>query len=423
MINYKFIYNFALVILFPFAVIYFTYISIKNNDLNFIKNRLGLVTKLNNQNNICVHCASLGEVNGATGLIKEIEKNHSLFISTNTLSGMKRIKELFPKLDVVYFPLDYKFIVSSWLKLTKVKSVIIYETEIWLNFYKVCNKYNIKLCIVNARLQKNLHKTKFVKRIYLEALEYCDLILCKSEYEKEKYTQLGIKGKDLITMGNLKYAYKPDQNIRSNNDLKNINNYFLMVSTHDPDEINFLPTIKWLMLKGTLTVIAPRHIKRSKEISNLFKSHNISSNLLSEINGTEKKLIDKNNILIIDSFGDLPQFYSNAKYIYVGGGFSIRGVQNIIEPSVFGKPIIIGPNIDNFYDEINSLKKQNGITIIEENENISEQDNIKKTFTEFYNLDDDLLIEMGQTAKTHSLKYEKIVEKYSTILQERKIIN
>ena len=33
-------------------------------------------------------------------------------------------------------------------------------------------------------------------------------------------TQLGIKGKDLITMGNLKYAYKPDQNIKSNNDLK-----------------------------------------------------------------------------------------------------------------------------------------------------------------------------------------------------------
>ena len=52
-----------------------------------------------------------------------------------------------------------------------------------------------------------------MKRIYLEALEYCDLILCKSEYEKEKYMDLGIKGKDLITMGNLKYAYKPDQNI------------------------------------------------------------------------------------------------------------------------------------------------------------------------------------------------------------------
>ena len=196
-----------------------------------------------------------------------------------------------------------------------------------------------------------------------------------------------------------------------------------MVSTHDPDETNFLPTIKWLILKGTLTVIAPRHINRSKEIVNLLKSHNISSTLLSEINGTEKKLIDKNNILIIDSFGDLPQFYSCAKYIYVGGGFSMRGVQNIIEPSVFGKPIIIGPNIDNFYDEINSLKKENGITIIEKNENISDQDNVKKTFKEFYNLDDDSLIEMGQTAKIHSLKYEKIVEKYSTILQERKIIN
>ena len=104
--------------MFP-LVIYFTYISIKNNDLNLIKNRLGLVAKLNNQNNIA-YIIPLGEVNGATGLIKEIGKSIP-FISTNTLSGMKRIKELFPKLDVVYFPLDYKFIVSSWLKLTKVK--------------------------------------------------------------------------------------------------------------------------------------------------------------------------------------------------------------------------------------------------------------------------------------------------------------
>ena len=106
---------------------------------------------------------------------------------------MKRIKELFPELDVVYFPLDYKFIISKWLKLTKIKSVIIYETEIWLNFYKICNKYNIKLCIVNARLQKDLHKKNlFREKIYLEALEYCDCNLCKSDYEKEKYMDLGI---------------------------------------------------------------------------------------------------------------------------------------------------------------------------------------------------------------------------------------
>ena len=163
MINYKFIYNFALVILFPFAVIYFTYISIKKNDLNFIKNRLGIVAKLNNQNNICVHCASLGEVNGATELIKEIGKNNSLLISTNTLSGMKRSKELFPELDVVYFPLDFNFIISKWLKLTKIKSVIIYETEIWLNFYKICHDMDIKLCIVNKFLSTPYREFKIFR--------------------------------------------------------------------------------------------------------------------------------------------------------------------------------------------------------------------------------------------------------------------
>ena len=53
----------------------------------------------------------------------------------------------------------------------------------------------------------------------------------------------------------------------------------------------------------------------------------------------------KKHILIIDTFGDLAKFYPNAKYIYVGGGYSDRGVQNIIEPSFFGKPIIIGPTL------------------------------------------------------------------------------
>ena len=84
---------------------------------------------------------------------------------------MKRIKELFPKLDVVYFPLDYKFIISKWLKLTKIKSVIIYETEIWLNFYKICHKMDIKLCIVNARLQKDLHKKIFISKNICRSLK------------------------------------------------------------------------------------------------------------------------------------------------------------------------------------------------------------------------------------------------------------
>ena len=77
MFNNKYIYSFALLILLPFLLIYIIFISIKKDDFNFIKNRLGILNKINNTNNICIHCTSLGEVNGAKELIKEIIKNIS----------------------------------------------------------------------------------------------------------------------------------------------------------------------------------------------------------------------------------------------------------------------------------------------------------------------------------------------------------
>ena len=163
---------------------------------------------------------------------------------------------------------------SKWLKLTKIKSVIIYETEIWLNFYKICHEMDIKLCIVNARVQKDLHKKIFISKIYVEALKYCNLVLCKSDYEKEKYMDLGTVEPALMTIGNLKYAYKPDIKLDKvniyvdlgNGDKKILNDYFLMASTHAPDELFHFEVIKRLKFLGINTVIAPRHINRSKEI-------------------------------------------------------------------------------------------------------------------------------------------------------------
>ena len=74
----------------------------------------------------------------------------------------------------------------------------------------------------------------------------------------------------------------------------------------------------------------------------------------------------------------MPKFYRNSKYVYVGGGYSQRGVQNIIEPSTYGKPIIVGPNIENFYEEIENLKQLKGITVIEHDKSITVQENITK---------------------------------------------
>ena len=428
MINYKSIYSIALLIIFPFILIYLLILSIKNRDYNFIENRLGSITKLKNKNSICIHCASLGEVNGAKELIKEIIKKNNVLISTNTYSGKIRANKLFPKLDVVYFPLDYKFMVSNWLKSLKIKSMIIYETEIWPNFYRVCGYKNIKICIVNARLQKNLHKKKFIKKIYEEALDNCDFIMCKSDYEKEKYLKLEIEDKKIFSLGNLKYSFttnmKKEHEINSEAARYDASkDYFLMASTHDPDEKNFIKAIKELLNNEISVVIAPRHIKRSKKIAKFFKDNGVDTYFLSQMRDHCLGNWGANAVLIIDTFGDLVKFYHNARYVYVGGGFSKRGVQNIIEPTIYGKPILVGPNIDNFYEEIMSLKGKEAITIIDDNKNFSIQENIARYIREYHNLSDEVLIKKGAISKTHSLKFKNIVKKYVEFLERAKIIN
>ena len=155
-----------------------------------------------------------------------------------------------------------------------------------------------------------------------------------------------------------------------------------------------------------------------------FKNNGISTNFLSNnydsvLNGS----FDFRSVLIIDTFGDLQNFYSSAKYVYVGGGYSKRGVQNIIEPSLHGRPILVGPNIDNFYDEIMSLKKLNGILAIQDNKGISDQENIAQHIDKYRKLSDEDLSEIGEVARTYSLKFKDIVEKYLISLKEKKIIN
>ena len=418
---YKIIYNIALFSISPIIFIYLIIYSVYLKDISFLKNKLGHIRKLKNKNKICVHCASLGEINGAKELIKKIKKNNNILISTNTISGKNRAMELFPEFDVVYFPLDYKFIISTWLKAAQIQTVLIYETEIWPNFYSLCKESNIKICIVNARIQKDINnKSKFLKKLYLDALNKCSIIMCKSGYEKEKYLKLGVNEKLLFAVGNLKYAYTPD----FGDELSSKSEYFLMVSTHEPDEENFLDSIKYLNAQSVPVIIAPRHIKRSGKLCKYFEENKIATYIYSDLNKRKKYVNEKfRGVIIIDTFGDLSKFYYDAKFIYVGGGYSKRGIQNIIEPSTFGRPILVGPNIDNFFEEIINLRKNKGITVIEDDKLIPVKENILKNVKFFYNLDKKSLARMGGIAKAYTLKFNGVVDTYCEFLKKEEMIS
>ena len=233
----------------------------------------------------------------------------------------------------------------------------------------------------------------------------------------KKYLSLDIKKNILYNLGNLKYSFNTEINEYQSKTKKKI--YFLMASTHFPDEVLHIESIKYLINKKIPVVIAPRHIKRVGEIKKIFNKENLKTEFYSNfLKGNKHKYV-KDGILIIDTFGDLESFYEEAKFVYVGGGFSKRGVQNILEPARFAKPIIIGPNIDNFYEEISGCRE---IVIIKAQAKFLIISNILEEI-KFFIENPGIIEERGIKIKNQIKNFSGSLENYLNFLIEKKVIS
>jgi 3-deoxy-D-manno-octulosonic-acid transferase len=54
------------------------------------------------------------------------------------------------------------------------------------------------------------------------------------------------------------------------------------------------------------------------------------------------------DVIVLDTIGELAQLYQLATAVFVGGSLADHGGHNILEPAVFGKPIVFGPHMQNF---------------------------------------------------------------------------
>ena len=67
-------------------------------------------------------------------------------------------------------------------------------------------------------------------------------------------------------------------------------------------------------------------------------------------------------ILIIDSVGLLAEIYKYAQLAYVGGSFK-HGVHNVLEPAIYGIPVLYGPIHENSYEAIKLAENNGGLIV------------------------------------------------------------
>jgi len=356
------IYNLILYLISPYLISRVLIEAIRRKSgISFIRQRLGLFSKKLFNKPIWIHASSVGETKAAISLYQSLSKKfpeENFLITTNT-SSSRGIIPTNKNLEHTYLPLDWLFATRRFINLINPKICILIETELWPNLISICKKNNISIIIANARLSKRTTESpSFIKQIYKKVLSDVDLILCKSNRDKENYIQLGYLNKNIKVIGNLKYA-DTNNTVYNNENIVN-RKYVLALSTH-PDEERQIIT-EWMRIneKKVLLVIMPRHPERLGDILS-----DIPLDMLSiSIRSKNEPIKKSTQIYIADTYGEANLFLEHCEFVYLGGSLVDHGGQNFMEAASYGKTIIVGPYMYNFIEETEEFLKNNAMIMV-----------------------------------------------------------
>ena len=347
-------YRFLTIILSPVIFGHIVWLSVKNKQSRYFWQRLGFNYSHLPTDSLWFHCASVGEVNTVLPLIKNIHKKNNqlkILVTTNTITGAKIIKQ--QNLDYLfhsYFPFDWVNTINRFLKKTRPASIYIMETEIWPNLFNVCQKKTIAVYIINARLsKKTISANAWIKNILKISLSHVTAIYSRSKKDADSYLLLGADKERVTTVGNLKFTTAlTDQQSETNSTIPKNREYVLVVSTHKDEERQIYDTWKKLC-RNELLVIAPRHPERSASIVNQLDTNAIT------IRSKNQSISETTEIFLLDTVGELKNYFDRAKVVIMGGSFIPIGGHNILEPASHNCAIITGPYMDNFKEELSLL--------------------------------------------------------------------
>jgi 3-deoxy-D-manno-octulosonic-acid transferase len=104
-------------------------------------------------------------------------------------------------------------------------------------------------------------------------------------------------------------------------------------------------------------VLAPRHPQRFLEVERLIKASGLEFEKKSQSNGRSVFMQD---ICLLDTLGDLKEFYALGDITFVGGSLVDAGGHNLLEPARVRRPVLFGPYTGNFAAMAAEMKEKGG---------------------------------------------------------------
>ena len=365
---------------------------------------------------IWMHCASLGEFEQGRPVLEKLHLNkkpgQKILLTFFSPSGYEVQKNYVGADYVCYLPMDSKEQAHRFFEVVRPVLILFVKYEFWYYYFKEAQRRSIPLLLVSGIFRNNQPFFKWYGYTYKKMLECVTHFFVQNEVSAILLSKLGYHTNVTVT-GDTRF----DRVLEIAGQCKDIpaitnfcGNYKVVVAgstwTDDDKELdhfaNTNPDIKF--------IIAPHNIVKDRidECLYLYKNAITYTALTSGANVTGK------NTLIIDNMGMLSSLYKYADVCYVGGGFGADGVHNVLEPAVYGKPVIFGPEFEKFDEALGLLNCGGAISI----DNALELD---ATLAGFLN-DEDKRKRVGDQSKNFVIQHAGATDEVIAYIQMKRLL-
>ena len=324
---------------------------------------------------IWIHAVSVGETRAAQPLIEAyLQAGKSILLTCMTPNGRRTGAAIFAdaitqgRLQQVYLPYDLCWSVERFLKAAKPTLGLFMETEAWPTIVFRAAEIKLPVYLINARLsERSARRVARFGNAGRSLFQAFAGILAQTELDAGRYRALGVRHCEVV--GNLKFDVVLDPILVEHGLAwharleKNNRQMVCAASTRAGEEAIILEAWQVVLqmhadqsnLTSTpqpLLCIVPRHPERFTEVAELIRTSGLAVLRRSEINlGTADlhKLADPTAAVVLgDSMGEMPMYYSASDLVVMGGSLVPLGGQNLIEACAAGCPVVLGEHTFNF---------------------------------------------------------------------------
>jgi 3-deoxy-D-manno-octulosonic-acid transferase len=319
---------------------------------------------------IWLHAVSVGEVQAAVVLIEALRARSpalEITLSCATPTARTRGRALLPGLDVRYAPYDLPGSVRRCLRGLRPRMLIVLETELWPNLLHQARSAGVPILIASARVSaRSARLYQRLPGLLRGTLAAGVWVGAQTDADAQRFIALGVPAQRTSVVGNIKFDRTPPSGLaRRGAELRARyaagRPVWVAGSTHAGEEPIVLEAHRRVCQAQphTLLILAPRHPQRfdAAAAAAVAQGFRCIRRSIESFGGDDQ-------VLLLDTLGELAEFYAAADVAFVGGSLVAVGGHNLLEPAALGVPVLSGPQQFNSPEVARVLTAQGALTMV-----------------------------------------------------------